>query len=579
MSTVVPVDEFISDEWYPGYAPGRTDAGVYTEALSTFRKADEDRFWLLDFHYPRGMVPLGYVFPEDGICFCTQHAAEDLPLPTSGGLGVRMAGPHIYTSEVPVTSRWAVGERVERIQRALPAILERFQATWADRVTELNRGLAYFEGQSFEGRDIADLACLYEEAVVFHRRAWMIHFEIMYPLLATYVGFHGTCLELGIDAAEISKFLQGYDSKIMETDRGLWELTLKARTAGLGDVFASTDATDLNTTLRADPSAKGWVAEFDAFLQTYGHRTEGIADVVLTPWIDDPVSPLGTVRTYLSKGSDHDFAGARTAAVAEREQAIDAARSRLTVEERHVFDAGLAACTSANFAWWNEDHNYYIDLRAHIPMRRAGLAIARALGAERPDDGLFVFRPELRQLAEGHRDWAGIRKLVDERRAYYEYWLARRPSMPKVLGTVPDDMSDPVMREIFGTNAGFFAAMKQLGSDTSQVTSLSGVAASSGVARGIARVMHGAEELHRIEPGEILVCEATSPNWTPAFAKIAACVCDSGGTLTHASIVSREYRIPCVCGVGIATSTIRTGDEIEVDGTRGTVRILKRGER
>src|SRR5438093_1389742 len=177
MSTVVAVDEFISEEWYPGYVPGRTDAGVYTEPLSTFKKQDEDRFWLLDFHYPRGMVPLGYVFPEDGICFCTQQAAEDLPLPTSGGLGVRMAGPHIYTSEVPVTSGWAVGERVERIQRALPAILERFQATWADRVTELSRGLAYFEGQSFEGCDLADLARLYEEAVVFHRRAWMIHFE------------------------------------------------------------------------------------------------------------------------------------------------------------------------------------------------------------------------------------------------------------------------------------------------------------------------------------------------------------------------------------------------------------------
>ena len=58
--------------------------------------------------------------------------------------------------------------------------------------------------------------------------------------------------------------------------------------------------------------------------------------------------------------------------------------------------------------------------------------------------------------------------------------------------------------------------------------------------RGRARVLHGADELHRIEPGEILVCEATSPNWTPAFAKIAACVCDSGGTLTHAAIVARS---------------------------------------
>lgn len=578
MTNVVPVDEFITDSWYPGYKPARDDAGVYAEALSTFRKEDEQRFWLLDFHYPRGMVPLGYVFPEDGICFCTQQAAEQLPLPTSGGLAVRMAGPHIYTSEVPVTSPWAIGERVERVQRALPDILGRFEQTWADRVGELSRGLAYFEGQSYDGRDIGDLARLYEEAVTFHRRAWTIHFEIMYPLLATYVGFHGTCLELGIDAAEIAKFLQGYDSKIMETDRALWELTRTARAAGLGSLFDTTDAVDLASTLRATPAAAGWLADFEAFLQTYGHRTEGIADVVLTPWVDDPVSPLGTIKTYLQQGADHDFEKARGAATAEREQAIDAARSRLTLEEQRAFDAGLAACTSANFAWWNEDHNYYIDLRAHIPMRRAGLAIARAMGAERPDDGLFLFRPEARQLAGGHQSWASMRSLVEERRSYYEHWLARRPTMPKVLGTVPEDMSDPVMREIFGTNAGFFSAMKRLTGDISDVTTLTGVAASSGVARGIARVLHGAEELHRIQPGEILVCEATSPNWTPAFAKIAACVCDSGGTLTHASIVSREYRIPCVCGVGIATSVIRDGDEIEVDGTTGTVRVLARAE-
>ena len=87
--------------------------------------------------------------------------------------------------------------------------------------------------------------------------------------------------------------------------------------------------------------------------------------------------------------------------------------------------------------------------------------------------------------------------------------------------------------------------------------------------------MHSAAELYSIEPGEVLVCEATSPNWTPAFAKIAACVCDGGGTLTHASIISREYRIPCVVGVGVATTLIRDGDEIEVDGTRGTVKIFR----
>ena len=81
-------------------------------------------------------------------------------------------------------------------------------------------------------------------------------------------------------------------------------------------------------------------------------------------------------------------------------------------------------------------------------------------------------------------------------------------------------------------------------------------------------------DLHRIEPGEVLVCEATSPNWSPAFAKISGCVCDGGGTLTHASIVSREYRVPCVVGVGRATSVIQDGDDVEVNGTAGTLTVF-----
>ena len=57
----------------------------------------------------------------------------------------------------------------------------------------------------------------------------------------------------------------------------------------------------------------------------------------------------------------------------------------------------------------------------------------------------------------------------------------------------------------------------------------------------------------RCEPGEILVCGGTTTEWTPAFGIIAACVCDTGGSLTHAAIVSREYGIPCVVGTAIAT--------------------------
>ena len=92
----------------------------------------------------------------------------------------------------------------------------------------------------------------------------------------------------------------------------------------------------------------------------------------------------------------------------------------------------------------------------------------------------------------------------------------------------------------------------------------------------MARVMLSATELFDLEEGEILVTEATSPNWTTAFAIIGACVCDGGGSLTHAATVSREYGIPCVVGTSVATLRIKTGDLIEVDGTRGTVTIKER---
>jgi pyruvate,water dikinase len=177
-------------------------------------------------------------------------------------------------------------------------------------------------------------------------------------------------------------------------------------------------------------------------------------------------------------------------------------------------------------------------------------------------------------VVSGDKPFSSFATIIEARRQYYHHWIDKRGAIPKVVGTIPESVSDPVLIEIFGMHHHFFNAMRAKGSD---VRTLTGVAASAGVVRGKARVLHSALELHRIQPGEILVCEATSPNWTPAFAKIAACVCDGGGTLTHASIISREYRIPCVVGCGLATTVIQTGDEIEVNGTKGTVTVFKAG--
>jgi pyruvate,water dikinase len=80
-----------------------------------------------------------------------------------------------------------------------------------------------------------------------------------------------------------------------------------------------------------------------------------------------------------------------------------------------------------------------------------------------------------------------------------------------------------------------------------------------------------------MQPGEVLVARITTPAWTPLFAMASAVVTDVGGTLSHGSIVAREYGLPAVLGTGVATRRIASGQQIEVDGGAGTVTIVEPG--
>jgi rifampicin phosphotransferase len=87
-------------------------------------------------------------------------------------------------------------------------------------------------------------------------------------------------------------------------------------------------------------------------------------------------------------------------------------------------------------------------------------------------------------------------------------------------------------------------------------------------------VLRSLSEADRLEPGDVLVTEFTAPPWTPLFATAAAVVTDAGGILSHCAVVAREYGIPAVVGTGRATATIQDGQQIEVDGNAGLVRLL-----
>jgi pyruvate,water dikinase len=91
--------------------------------------------------------------------------------------------------------------------------------------------------------------------------------------------------------------------------------------------------------------------------------------------------------------------------------------------------------------------------------------------------------------------------------------------------------------------------------------------------QGIARVASTLDEALALTPGEVLVCPATDPRWTPLFALAAALVTDRGGSLAHAAVIAREMRLPAVVGAHKATQQIQSGQLLEVDGLSGIVRL------
>jgi len=102
-----------------------------------------------------------------------------------------------------------------------------------------------------------------------------------------------------------------------------------------------------------------------------------------------------------------------------------------------------------------------------------------------------------------------------------------------------------------------------------------GFAASSGVVEGPARIVKSVEDIVKLRDGDILVCQVTNPTWAPIFQKIAGAVSDIGGSMSHAAIVAREYGLPAVVGTGSATSRLKDGQRIRVDGGRGIVTVLQ----
>jgi phosphohistidine swiveling domain-containing protein len=582
---VFPVDEFVREELYPGYKQAFGSQPFVAGPVRPFSHRDNERYWLRDsLHFSEGMVPASIATLDDAQTWGAQLGAEIVGVPPTRGSVNRLAGTHVYIGTIDVDTQWQVQARAARFGQYVSPILADFGAYWKTRAAELQSAYDHFDNLDLHVMSMPEVWTVLKDAYAFHRRAWFIHFEVMYVLTANYLAFYALAEEIGLSGSQVSSFLSGQQTFYSRTDEELWRLAELARSLGVSSALMTGAPADMRSRISALPQGPAWLGSFDQFLSEYGQRLEETCRIDTPSWVEDPSPALYSIGAFLAKPTGFDFHAARAAAVTERDGQIDAARRSLNGANLTRFNEALASNQAANFAWWNEEHNYLIDRRAAIPVRRATLELGTWLASSDeisdPTDLFFVFKPELFDVMSGggSTSWAELRAMIPDRRAYFEHWRERGPSLPPMLGTIPDVVPDPIMIEVFGLSGRFLETMRgdpgAGASGAAGVTEVRGFPAAKGVVEGVARVITTVGDLHLVEPGEILVCGGTTTEWTPAFGIIAACVCDTGGSLTHAAIVSREYGIPCVVGTAIATQVIKTGDRVRVDGRAGTVQVL-----
>ena len=180
-------------------------------------------------------------------------------------------------------------------------------------------------------------------------------------------------------------------------------------------------------------------------------------------------------------------------------------------------------------------------------------------------DGIFFLSlDEMAAVLGGYRSSAAH---ISARREIYKKYCALPPYPSVIIGAF-----DPFAWAADPNRRSDYFDARSTGIDISNV--IKGFAGAAGCVEGTVRRIDCAEDGYQIQAGEILVTVTTNVGWTPLFPRLAAIVTDVGAPLSHAAIVARELGIPAVVGCGNATTLLKTGDHVRVDGGAGTVEIM-----
>ena len=587
--------------------PGTEQAQAAYPYTVQFGAADDQRFWFYNsMHFPEPMSAFDMVTAEAAYCALGSSNTRVHCLPTTLGIDHRIINGRVYIGGNAVTDPAEIARRTEEFQKRAfyyYANWERLYDQWREKMMKLIRdaqAMPKIELPEFEplehvhaGRGVASNQILldtYQKTLEGYFRMWHHHFEFLLLGYGAYLTFFGFCKKAFPEITDqtIARMVAGIEAEIFRPDDEVRRLARCAVELGVDANFqegVSVDAV-IKSLEAAGPSGKAWLEELAVSRDPWFNINVGDGFYHYhRAWNDDLSMPFAGLPDYIQRVKAGESLERPVAKLqAERKQLIEDYRELLsTDEDRAAYDQMI---TLAHRVFpYVEGHKFYCEHwytnLFFNKIREFGVLLAKNGFFLDGEDVFQLTRYELdNAIADMMTSWSNGSPprgpdhwpaIVAQRKKAIAEWAKHQT--PPALGPVPDVIDDPAIVMLWGITR---ESLNQwLNADTDDSSEVRGFAASSGVVEGPARIVKSVEEIARLQKGDILVCPVTNPTWAPIFQKIAGAVSDIGGSMSHAAIVAREYGLPAVVGTGNATSKIKDGQRIRVDGGRGVVTILQ----
>jgi pyruvate,water dikinase len=581
---------------YPYYA-------LFDEAR---RERDENRFWFWNsMHFPLPMPAFDVACIDSPYQAVGSWQNRVFAVPPAMGIDYRVVNGYVYISGNPVTDPAKIAERAEFFQRRAGHYFQNWgdlYVKWRskmealiDEITTLPvPELPEYEPDEVMFQDERNTA-FYEVLDAYQRTLrcgdlmWQHHFEFLllgYGAYATLADFCKTHLP-DIPDQHIAQMVAGIDVLLFKPDAELRRLARLAIDTGVDSAFVQgRSPAEIEEELSGSDAGRAWLEELEKVKDPWFNMATGDGLYhYYGSWKDDPSIPFASMIGHVGAlQAGEDIERPTDELAAERERLAEEYGAMLDDEARATFQELLGL--SRTVFPYVEEHKFYCDYWFLTTwwnkMREFGALLAKHDFLEDGEDIFQLGRHEVASALDelvltwatggealGPKHWPPIAARRKELLAKLGDWTP-----PPALGVTPDAVTDPMVIMLWGVTTQRvqeWARQQEGGSE------LVGAAASPGTVEGVAHVVKTVGQLSDIKDGEILVCTITSPAWAPIFSKIKAAVTDIGGVMSHAAIVSREYGLPAVVGTGRATSQIRTGQTIRVDGSAGLVTILEGG--